>query len=237
MQSIKEEIREHLLAERAICHIKYFDRYFALALDPSAILQAELQSLLHTADNTLIELEMSRVSTEGRITQALEVLQAKISSIGNSLSPERAEILFIGLVKSWQHLKDNDDKDMFSLPFDFRLLLLVDSLMLRIDANRRAQLVSQVFEDVSIALSTVFWVLRYLEDQHNRFTEKHRHYDMIIVDEETLLKLETVFLTRVNSALGSSAILDYPIFLNIIWLAEKIKPDIMERRKDKLGNH
>ena len=223
-----------LLTYRSIAHIKCFDRYFALTLKENEISRAEITNLLYAATESAMILELKRMNTNGRITRALEELQANIDNINDKLPQGRAATISSAIAKTWQFINENDEERVFLFPFEWRLLNLIDSLMSRLDIKKRHSSITEIFEEKSIALSTVVLILRHLEEQHNRFTDKQRHIEWTIVASEILPTLESVFVNRTITEIDSGAIFDNKQLYHIIWLAEQIDPYTFETRKQKL---
>ena len=222
------------LTNRSIAHIKCFDRYFALTLKVNEISRAEINNLLYTATENAMILELKRMNTDGRITRALEELQANIDNIDEKLPQGRSAIIFLAIVKSWRFIGENNEERFFSFPFEWKLLNLIDSLMSRLDMSIRQSSITEVFKDKSIALSTGVLILRHLEEQHNRFTDKQRNFEWTLVSSEILPTLESVFVSRTIEEIDSGTIFDSSRLFHIIWLAQHIDPDTFETRKQKL---
>ncbi len=201
-----------------------FDRYFALTLETTAIPMQMIAFLLLQADEVNLAEGIVKINSLGKTTRFLEHICAVFETKKEKAEYyERAKIVFVQLTYHWHLLDDNDNMELFTVPFIWRLQYCTKALLQNMDENARFELVKYLFYDEKVAVSTIVLQLGYFEKQHNRFTEKSsKSEEEKLLTLEHLLELEKVFISRVINETESGAFLDNDLVLYILWLLEKI---------------
>jgi len=195
-----------------------FERYFALTLEPEAIPQQEINYFLfHASDDELVE-AIAKYNVSKKATRLLEHIHAAFESKKNSAADtERAKLVMKCVLRYWHKLDSNDDSEFFAMPFSWRLLFCVESLLKVIGESESYSVMDLMFNDLNVDLSTVITLLRYFEDQHGRFVDKDSESQEKLLTLEEVLGLEKVFINRVVDELEAVILLNNDSAIHIIW--------------------
>lgn len=201
-----------------------FDRYFSLTLESTAIPQQVINYLLFQANAIELVEGIIKINSLQKITRLLDHINAAFES--KKVKPEyedRAELILKCLLPQWHKLDNNDDDaSFFSIPFDWRLLFVIEKLLKVIDESKRYIILNLIFNDLKVDISTILLVLRNFESQHNRFTEKEDNQLEQLINFTELLELEKVFVNRVVHEFESWNLLDNDSALYVIWFFEQL---------------
>jgi hypothetical protein len=211
-----------------------FDRYFALTLESDAIPTATIKRLIYeSAENELNE-GIIQLYKEGKITRFLEEIDAYVNREHSVVMPtERASLIIKVLTRNWSSF-EVDDRDLLSVPFNWRLLSCVDSLLKAMDLTSRFSCVRSVFGDEDVQPSTLALLLNDFETELGRFTEKEPNRDDAIFSLTEVLELEAIFKSRAVDAIDSGIALRQHQGLNFLWMLGQIDADLVVNKKKLL---
>ena len=152
-----------------------FNRYFSLTLENEAIPALHLEWMIMKADNDEFLKAIDKINSEMKTTKFLDYVSAILGSKkADTISKERAEIVFLCLCNAWHSLSDNESSSFPSIPFIWRFWWATKALLQTLDEDVRFERITEVFNDCCMPLSTVASILHYLEDEHNRFTDNRQ---------------------------------------------------------------
>lgn len=208
-----------------------FDRYFALTLENDAISTSVIKHLIYDANELEFDAEVMRLYQEGKIIRMLEEIEAYANKRNSMAVPSnRAALIIKNLVRRWSCF-EVDDIAHFSVPFSWRLLFCVDSLLNSMSPDMRLSCIRSVFEDVNVQPSTLALLLNDFEVQHGRFTNKSPSKEEPSFSLQEVLDLEKIFKERAVDALNSGSALQQPQGLNFLWMLEQIDPELVASKK------
>lgn len=211
-----------------------FDRYFSLTLEDDAIPTATMKQLIYEAKESDFMEGIKRLYQEGKIVRLLEEIEAYANKGDSVIVPsERASLIIICLARQWNSFRV-DDTGSFSVPFAWRLLFCVDSLLESMDLSCRYPCIRSVFEDHDVQPSTLSLLLHDFEIQHGRFTEKASRENGQIITLDQVLELEQIFKKKAIEALDSGTALEHYNGLAFLWMLGQLDAELVESKKKSL---
>ncbi len=211
-----------------------FDRYFALSLENDAIPTNVMRHLIYESSEDEFTEEMIRLYREGKIIRLLEEIEAYAKREHPFVIPkERASLIITALTRKWSSF-EVDDRGFLSVPFAWRLLFCVDSLLKAMDPPVRFPCIRSVFENKDVQPSTLALLLQDFETQLGRFTKDVSITGDAFFSLQEVLNLETIFKNRAVEAIDSGTALKQHQGLNFLWMLGKIDAELAENRKKSL---
>lgn len=200
-----------------------FDRYFSLTLESTAIPQHVINNLLFNADETELSKGVIDINAARKTTRLLDHIHATFESGKDIMGCEdRAELILKILLLNWHKLDDDQEASYLSMPFDWRLLFIVDRLLKTIKVLKRLDIIKSLFKNTDVDISTMLIVLRNFQRQHNRLTDKKNEQQEPLITFDELLKLEKIVVDRIIGEIESQSLFDNASALYAIWFLEKL---------------
>lgn len=211
-----------------------FERYFSLTLEDGAIPTSIIEQLVYEDTESDFLGKINGFYKEGKIERLLEEIEAYAKRTGeHAVSEKRACLMIKCLSHSW-HNYEVEDGGMFAVPFHWRVLSCLESLLNRIELKNRYAFICSVFNDKDVQPYTLSLLLQDFETQHGRFTEKSSSSREAIVSLEEVIELEEIYKTRVVEAIDSGEVFNQPRGLSIFWLLEKIDIELTKDKKKSI---
>jgi Predicted P-loop ATPase len=208
-----------------------FDRYFSLSLENEAIPTGIIKRLIYEADEIEFCDGIRQIYDEGKIVRFLEAIEAYANKNASvNISAERASLILMSLSRYWGFF-NVEDKDFFSIPFEWRFLFCVEPLLKSMDESARYSSLRAVFEDSEVHPSTLALLLNDFETQLGRFSDEASVKDKPIITLEKVLELEEIFKRRALETLESETALEKYNGLNFLWILEQIDPELTASKK------
>lgn len=208
-----------------------FDRYFSLSLENEAIPTGIIKRLIYEADEIEFCDGIRQIYDEGKIVRFLEAIEAYANKNASvNISAERASLILMSLSRYWGFF-NVEDKDFFSIPFEWRFLFCVEPLLKSMDESARYSSLRAVFEDSEVHPSTLALLLNDFETQLGRFSDEASVKDKPIITLEKVLELEEIFKWRALETLESETALEKYNGLNFLWILEQIDPELTASKK------
>lgn len=230
----RQYVHRHFLINNNIAVPACFDRYFSLSLEKQSIPTSLIKRMIYEADEKEFIGGIETIYKEGKIIRFLEEIEAYANKDSNvMISSERASLILKSLIRYWGLFKV-EEKGFFSVPFDWRLIFCLKSLLESIDTSVRYLTVKSIFEDSEVQVSTLALLLDVFEKQHGRFREKTPIEDKQLITLDEVLELENIFKSRALDAIESKIILNQYHGLNFLWLLEEIDGELTKSKKRAL---
>ena len=105
-------------------------------------------------------------------------------------------MVFESLYKVLHELDNDQDSSFVSAPIFWRFLWCAESLLKGYNEDDRYRIISSVFNNHNITLSTIARLLQKLESEHNRFAEKDTNVSTQLLPLQKILELESIFFER-----------------------------------------
>lgn len=200
-----------------------FDRYFALMLEPNAISQQLISHLIFEATEKELSKSILDLNSSRKTTRLLEHINGSFQQKSEDATyTERAKLVLTCLIQQWHKLDDDTEDSFFSMPFIWRLNITAGLLLEKIPQKERLGIMTKLFSDDKVNLSTIEALLYDFERQHGRFTDTEPKDDDKLLTLDEVLSLESIFVNRVMDEYESGVILDNPDAMSVIWLLEQI---------------
>lgn len=226
--------RRDSLIRNSIAAPECFDRYFALTLENGAIPTATVRRMVFESSESELAEEIMQIYHEGKIVRLLEAIEAYAGAgDGRIIDAKRAAIIIKVLSCNWSSF-EVEDEGFFSVPFAWRLLYCVDSLLKSMDSKARASLMCSIFENEKVQVSTVALLLQDFENQLGRYAENARESADAVLPLDAVLKLEAIFKERAVKAIDSKVVLRQYHGLRFLWLLEQIAPETAADKKKSM---
>ena len=226
--------RRDSLIRNSIAAPGCFDRYFALTLENGAIPTATVRRMVFESSESELAEETMQVYREGKIVRLLEAIEAYAGAgDGRIIDAKRAAIIIKVLSCNWSSF-EVEDEGFFAVPFAWRLLYCVDSLLKSMDSKARASLMCSIFENEKVQVSTVALLLQDFENQLGRYAENARESADAVLPLDAVLKLEAIFKERAVKAIDSKVVLKQYHGLRFLWLLEQIAPETAADKKKSM---
>ena len=226
--------RRDSLIRNSIAAPECFDRYFALTLENGAIPTATVRRMVFESSESELAEETMQVYREGKIVRLLEAIEAYAGAgDGRIIDAKRAAIIIKVLSCNWSSF-EVEDEGFFAVPFAWRLLYCVDSLLKSMDSKARASLMCSIFENEKVQVSTVALLLQDFENQLGRYAENARESADAVLPLDAVLKLEAIFKERAVKAIDSKVVLKQYHGLRFLWLLEQIAPETAADKKKSM---
>lgn len=226
--------RRDSLIRNSIAAPECFDRYFALTLENGAIPTATVRRMVFESSESELAEEIMQIYREGKIVRLLEAIEAYAGAgDGRIIDAKRAAIIIKVLSCNWSSF-EVEDEGFFSVPFAWRLLYCVDSLLKSMDSKARASLMCSIFENEKVQVSTVALLLQDFENQLGRYAENARESADAVLPLDAVLKLEAIFKERAVKAIDSKVVLRQYHGLRFLWLLEQIAPETAADKKKSM---
>lgn len=224
-----------------------FDRYFRMSLEDGDIPAAVINNIMFGANEEEISDEMMRIYRDGKIIRLLDEIEAysnrksesamseAYSASGDefSVSADRASKILTVLARNWGRF-EVEDRGFTSIPFNWRLLFCVKSLLKCMDSASRIALMKCIFEDKHVQVSTLALMLLDFEQQIGRYAERDYNRDEADFSEEEVDALEEIFKIRAEEAISSGEALTQHRGLDFLWLLGKMDGEKAEEIKKSL---
>lgn len=209
-----------------------FDRYFSLTLENDAIPSFTVNQLIYKANESDFAYGVNKIYQEGKLTRLLDEIEGyRKKSDPSAIPPQRAALIIKCLSRQWHTFKD-EKIGLYSIPFDWRLLFCIDTLLQFINLDSRYFYISDIFADINVDLSTLSLILEYFEHQHGRFTDKEVNENNQLLSLNQVLELEDIFKKRAKEALTSSYEFNQHGQLNFLWMLKQLDSDfVMSKMK------
>ena len=226
--------RRDSLIRNSIAAPECFDRYFALTLENGAIPTATVRRMVFESSESELAEETMQIYREGKIVRLLEAIEAYAGAgDGRIIDAKRAAIIIKVLSCNWSSF-EVEDEGFFAVPFAWRLLYCVDSLLKSMDSKARASLMCSIFENEKVQVSTVALLLQDFENQLGRYAENARESADAVLPLDAVLKLEAIFKERAVKAIDSKVVLRQYHGLRFLWLLEQIAPETAADKKKSM---
>ena len=226
--------RRDSLIRNSIAAPECFDRYFALTLENGAIPTATVRRMVFESSESELAEETMQIYREGKIVRLLEAIEAYAGAgDGRIIDAKRAAIIIKVLSCNWSSF-EVEDEGFFAVPFAWRLLYCVDSLLKSMDSKARASLMCSIFENEKVQVSTVALLLQDFENQLGRYAENARESADAVLPLDAVLKLEAIFKERAVKAIDSKVVLKQYHGLRFLWLLEQIAPETAADKKKSM---
>ena len=226
--------RRDSLIRNSIAAPECFDRYFALTLENGAIPTATVRRMVFESSESELAEETMQIYREGKIVRLLEAIEAYAGAgNGRIIDAKRAAIIIKVLSCNWSSF-EVEDEGFFAVPFAWRLLYCIDSLLKRMDSEARASLMCSIFENEKVHVSTVALLLQDFENQLGRCAENARESADAVLPLDAVLKLEAIFKERAVKAIDSKVVLRQYHGLRFLWLLGQIDPETAADKKKSM---
>ena len=226
--------RRDSLIRNSIAAPECFDRYFALTLENGAIPTATVRRMVFESSESELAEETMQIYREGKIVRLLEAIEAYAGAgDGRIIDAKRAAIIIKVLSCNWSSF-EVEDEGFFAVPFAWRLLYCVDSLLKSMDSKARASLMCSIFENEKVQVSTVALLLQDFKNQLGRYAENARESADAVLPLDAVLKLEAIFKERAVKAIDSKVVLRQYHGLRFLWLLEQIAPETAADKKKSM---
>lgn len=226
--------RRDSLIRNSIAAPECFDRYFALTLENGAIPTATVRRMVFESSESELAEEIMQIYRDGKIVRLLEAIEAYAGAgDGRIIDAKRAAIIIKVLSCNWSSF-EVEDEGFFAVPFAWRLLYCVDSLLKSMDSKARASLMCSIFENEKVQVSTVALLLQDFENQLGRYAENARESADAVLPLDAVLKLEAIFKERAVKAIDSKVVLRQYHGLRFLWLLEQIAPETAADKKKSM---
>ena len=226
--------RRDSLIRNSIAAPECFDRYFALTLENGAIPTATVRRMVFESSESELAEETMQIYREGKIVRLLEAIEAYAGAgDGRIIDAKRAAIIIKVLSCNWSSF-EVEDEGFFAVPFAWRLLYCVDSLLKSMDSKARASLMCSIFENENVQVSTVALLLQDFENQLGRCAENARESADAVLPLDEVQKLEAIFKERAVKAIDSKVVLRQYHGLRFLWLLEQIAPETAADKKKSM---
>ena len=226
--------RRDSLIRNSIAAPECFDRYFALTLENGAIPTATVRRMVFESSESELAEETMQVYREGKIVRLLEAIEAYAGAgDGRIIDAKRAAIIIKVLSCNWSSF-EVEDEGFFAVPFAWRLLYCVDSLLKSMDSKARASLMCSIFENEKVQVSTVALLLQDFENQLGRCAENARESADAVLPLDEVQKLEAIFKERAVKAIDSKVVLRQYHGLRFLWLLGQIDPETAADKKKSM---
>lgn len=226
--------RRDFFISNSIAVPECFDRYFALTLENGAIPTATVRRMVFESSESELAEETKQIYREGKIVRLLEAIEAYAGAgDGRIIDAKSAAIIIKVLSCNWSSF-EVEDEGFFSVPFAWRLLYCVDSLLKSMDSKARASLMCSIFENEKVQVSTVALLLQDFENQLGRYAENARESADAVLPLDAVLKLEAIFKERAVKAIDSKVVLRQYHGLRFLWLLEQIAPETAADKKKSM---
>lgn len=211
-----------------------FDRYFALTLEKEAIPTAAINRLIYESDENELDDDMKQLYGNGKIVRLLEEIEAHANHDGTEkISSERASLLLKALTRNWSSFEEND-RNLFSIPFSWRLLLCAEPLLEKIEPEARISCIQSIFHDENVPPSVLALLLQRFENRLGRFTDDKSCSENTLIPLQNVLDLETIFITRARDAIETGAAFLQYQGLSFLWLLKQIDKKLAETIEKKI---
>ena len=226
--------RRDSLIRNSIAAPECFDRYFALTLENGAIPTATVRRMVFESSESELAEETMQIYREGKIVRLLEAIEAYAGAgDGRIIDAKRAAIIIKVLSCNWSSF-EVEDEGFFAVPFAWRLLYCVDSLLKSMDSKARASLMCSIFENENVQVSTVALLLQDFENQLGRCAENARESADAVLPLDEVQKLEAIFKERAVKAIDSKVVLRQYHGLRFLWLLGQIDPETAADKKKSM---
>ena len=211
-----------------------FDRYFSLSLENEAIPTNNIRRLIYEANEIEFSNGIEHIYQEGKIVRFLEEIEAYANKNGSAkITPERASLILKQLVRCFGFFKV-EERNFFSIPFEWRLLFCVDPLLKSMNETERYSSLKDIFEDREVQPATLALLLDDLETQHGRFHDDATIKDEPIIALDKVFDLEKIFKKRAVESLESGSALEQYNGLNFLWILDQIDPETATSKKKSI---
>lgn len=211
-----------------------FERYFSLMLENDSIPSATIRSLVYSEGEAGVTSGIQQIYREGKIVRLLDEIQAYAREQSSLRIPsERAIVIFRVLSRLFASFHE-DDTGPLTVPFEWRFLFCVDSLLPLIEESIRYTHVRETFEDPQVQPVVLALLLQDFETQHGRFTEKSSKGSSPTIELNEVLELEQIFVSKAMEAIDSGKAFEYFGGLRFLWMLEKINGEIPSEAKAKM---
>lgn len=211
-----------------------FDRYFSLTLENDAIPSFTVNQLIYKANESDFAYGVNKIYQEGKLTRLLDEIEGYRKESNSSAIPsQRAALIIKCLSRQWHTFK-NEEIGLYSIPFDWRLLFCVDTLLQFINLDSRYFYISDIFADINVDLSTLSLILDYFEHQHGRFTDKEANENNQLLALNQVLELEDIFKKRAKEALTSSSAFNQHDRLDFLLMLKQLDSDFVMSKMETI---
>ena len=218
-----------------ISNLECFNRYFSLSLEFGSIPSQAIKYLLFNASTEEFAEKLKDMNAKNKTTRLLEHITGAFEPLKDNsyVNSERAELILKCLFLHWHELED-EDISFYSISLNIRLLLTASVLIKAIDTSRRYIVLSSLFNDDNVDVSTIGIITQSFEEEHNRIVNKSPSVHEPTIPIEELLKLEETFVSRVIQEFESESLLNNDSATKIIWLFEQIDESKAKEFTDKM---
>jgi hypothetical protein len=212
---------QELLFTNSIAHNDCFSRYFSLSLESDAISNSHLEKIIMLDDEDAMIGEISTLNQNKKSARLLNHIRATFCSTA-SFPEERVALVFRCLCKTFHMLEDElGDRTFLAISLEYSFYSCANALLQKLNETSRITVLSEVFVDSCVSLSTIAVLLVELERELDRFGLKNSNAIIPSVTEESMLKLEPLFIQRTQTELDSGALISN-FSWQIIFLFENI---------------
>ena len=212
--------KSYFLNKRKITSHQCFDRYFSLFLAVDDIKTEDVSKfLMKSSEEEMCDRVKEALST-GNLNRFLTEV---ISFFQNSFNGnrDRENLLVDFICKYWSLLLSGSDNGLkFDLSLDFRLFDCIDRVLRKENIEYRDKFFINIFNDSS-NVSMLSYFLYRIECQHGRMVYKYPDSDPLVA-EDTLLKLEGLFINNFKNLSHSGFFESYLVDSHSIYLLEKL---------------
>lgn len=209
-----------------------FDRYFQLNMDSVPYKTADVHNIIFNLDEENISCFILEQEEKGTSYELLEDITAHISD----LSSERAKIIVKALLLSMQNLNQTVHKSWFSMSTGAYAERMMLDLIERIHSEDRFGFISELISDGDMdMIQSIANIINMLELGYGRLAAngQERNYKKVITLEE-LLKVETLFTTRVKEILNTHSLFDFTKWYMVHYLVDSFDPEYMKTYLDNV---
>lgn len=193
---------------------------------------ADVHNIIFNLDEENISCFILEQEEKGTSYELLEDITAHISD----LSSERAKIIVKALLLSMQNLNQTVHKSWFSMSTGAYAERMMLDLIERIHSEDRFGFISELISDGDMdMIQSIANIINMLELGYGRLAAngQERNYKKVITLEE-LLKVETLFTTRVKEILNTHSLFDFTKWYMVHYLVDSFDPEYMKTYLDNV---
>ena len=218
----------------SVAHSDSFSRYFTLNLEREAVPTSQLSWIVSDASETDLIEAIRKINSEKKSTKLLDYIHVAFASDkADSIDSDRAITVFECLCKILHELDDNESMTFLTISFDLRFIMCIEALFSKLSDDSRREVLMKVFENQTIALSTLAILLRKLGESHNRYFESARDSESQLLSIEAIQALEKLFFERTLMEMKSGSLINEYDW-SVLFLIEKIDEKNAKAAVDKM---
>jgi len=187
----------------------YFDRYFSLSFKNSLSLSMAKRIVFSAGKETLAT-SLLEIDSNNQTGQFLLYFDSIVDSLkGTDEHTDRIIGLLVALLENWNKLHDEQDKQLFTYPWQWRLQNIVEhSLLVITAADERFEIAKSIFANKNIDLSTRLQILQDLEHEHGRFGGEKKSSEEIVLSLEHVLILESMCFDEIRKLIDENDVMN-----------------------------